>query len=190
MRRFFLMIMPLVLLATPPEARGPKVRTTYEYYDVDGRSAPDIRRKLNTHGVRWTDGKVYDAVTRWYVRWNYRYENTADGCRIASVITRVEVVIKMPRWTAVDEASETLRDKWQHYFDALREHELGHRDFGVRAAAEIEDAVARMEPGQDCLSLGEAANAIGHRILEKYRQEEIAYDLKTRHGYTQGAVFP
>lgn len=179
-----------MLLAPLASARGPKVKTTYEYYEVGGKSASDIRKKLNSGGVRWTDGKVYDAVTRWYVRWNYRYEKVGGRCRIASVITHLDVVIKMPRWTGRETADEALIDRWDGYIRALHEHELGHRGFGVRAAAEIEETIARLDPQLDCASLGAAANAAGHRILAKYRREEIAYDRNTRHGFTQEAVFP
>jgi predicted secreted Zn-dependent protease len=190
LRRTVCIILLLILLAPVAGARGPKVKTTYEYYDIGGKSAPDIRKKLNSSGVRWTDGKVYDAVTRWYVRWNFRYENVNGRCRIASVVTHVDVVIKMPRWTGHNRADERLKDRWTAYIRALHEHELGHRGFGVRAAAEIEEVIARLEPQADCVSLGAAANAAGHRILDKYRREEIAYDRDTRHGITQGAVFP
>ncbi len=190
MRRYLCIILALILLAPVAVARGPKVQTTYEYYDIDGKSAPDIRKKLNSRGVRWTDGKVYDAVTRWYVRWNYRYEKVDGRCRIASVTTHVEVVIKMPRWTGREKADDTLKDHWDGYIGALHEHELGHRSFGVRAATEIEEVISRLDPQLDCASLGAAANAAGHRVLDKYRREEIAYDRNTRHGFTQGAVFP
>jgi predicted secreted Zn-dependent protease len=190
LRRYLCIILALILFAPAADARGPKVQTTYEYYDIGGKSAPDIREKLNFNGVKWTDGKIYDAVTRWYVRWNYRFENVDGRCRIASVVTHVDVVIKMPRWTSRDAADETLQDRWDGYIRALHEHELGHRGFGVRAAAEIEETISRLDPQLDCAALGAAANAAGHNILEKYRREEIAYDRNTRHGFTQGAVFP
>ena len=190
MRRCFSIFLLLILIAPLAAARGPKVKTTYEYYDIGGKSAPDIRKKLNHRGIRWTDGKVYDAVTKWHVRWNYRYERVDGRCQITSVTTHVDVVIKMPRWTGQNEADEALKDRWDNYFRALHGHELGHRNFGIKAAAEIEREISELDPSLDCAELGAAANAIGHRILDKYRRLEIAYDRETRHGYTEGAVFP
>jgi predicted secreted Zn-dependent protease len=190
MRRCLCVIAILAAVATAATARGPTVETRYEYYDVGGRTAADIRHALDKNGVRWTDDRVYDAVTRWYVRWTYQYERVDERCRISGVVTRVDVVIRLPRWTDRDRAPAALRSRWDRYISALHRHELGHRRFGIRAAAEIEAAIAAMDAAADCRTLGTAANAIGGRILDEYRREEIAYDRDTRHGYVQGAVFP
>lgn len=190
MRRFLCIIVFLAAVATAAAARGPTVETRYEYYDVGGRTAADIRQKLDKNGVRWTDGRVYDAVTRWSVRWSYQYAEVDGECRISRVVTYVDVVIRLPRWNDRDGAPASLRNRWDRYISALHRHELGHRRFGIRAAAEIEAAIADMSPAADCRTLGTTANAMGGRILDEYRREEIAYDRDTRHGFAQGAVFP
>ena len=160
------------------------MKTTYEYYEVGGKSAVVMRRTMNRHGVRWTDGKTYDAVTRWHVNWTFEYAETDGGCTVTNVRTHVDVVIRLPRWTGRADASPALRDRWDSYISALHRHELGHRQFGMRAAEEIAEALTRMEPTTNCGGLETEVNALGHEILEKYRREEIAYDRNTRHGFT------
>jgi predicted secreted Zn-dependent protease len=190
MRLVFLILIALAVVASAAAARGPKVQTKYEYYEVGGESAEDVRHMMNRRGVRWKDGKTYDAVTRWHVRWTYRYERTDGRCRVSEVTTYVDVVIRLPLWNAGDDISPALRNRWDAYFSALHRHELGHRRFGIDAAEEIEEAISRLDPQLDCADLEAVANELGKRILERYRREEIAYDRNTRHGYTQGAVFP
>lgn len=190
MRLLFVIVLSLAVVASTAVARGPKVKTKYEYYEVGGESAEDVRHMMNRRGVRWKDGKTYDAVTRWHVRWTYRYERTDGRCRISEVTTYVDVVIRLPLWNAGDECPQSLRNQWDSYFSALHRHELGHRRFGIDAAEEIEEAISRLNPELDCADLETAANELGKRILERYRREEVAYDRSTRHGYTQGAVFP
>ena len=43
-------------------------------------------------------------------------------------------------------------------------------------------------PAPDCPTLEQQANALGQRLLAEQAQQERAYDQRTRHGATQGAL--
>ena len=73
---------------------------------------------------------------------------------------------------------------------ALRRHEEGHKNIGVKAAAEIERSIAELEPAGNCDDLAETANALGRRIISEYAATEKEYDAQTNFGEAQGAVFP
>jgi predicted secreted Zn-dependent protease len=168
----------------------PTIKTNYDYYDIEGRTAAELRDQMNRNGVLWTDGNTYDAYTGWNVRWKYRYRITDYDCSISSVATTLNVEFRLPRWTNYASGAAALRRKWDKYMQSLRRHENGHRDLGVQAAIEIERSIAALEPAALCDDLAEAANELGRSIVSEYTAKEREYDEQTNYGESQGAVFP
>ena len=85
--------------------------------------------------------------------------------------------------------SPELQERWQKFVQALQKHEDGHRDHGIHAAQEIESVLAGLKPMRSCREMESAANSTADGIMEKYRKQDLYYDLLTIHGTTQGAVF-
>jgi predicted secreted Zn-dependent protease len=116
------------------------------------------------------------------------------GCEvlfiIGSVTIRLNVEFRLPRWTDYAKGPAALKKKWGAYMQALRQHENGHKDIGVKTAVEIERSIAELEPAQTCDDLAETANALGRRIISEYAAAEREYDAQTDFGEAQGAVFP
>ena len=168
----------------------PTIMINYDYYDIEGRTAPELREHMNSKGVAWTNGNIYDAFTDWDVRWSYRYRLTDGACSMKSVTTTLNLVFRLPRWINYAGASAALKKKWDGYMQSLRQHENGHKDFGIKAAIEIERSIAELEPAVTCDDLAESANELGRRIILEYAAKEREYDAQTNFGETQGAVFP
>ncbi len=168
----------------------PRVMITYDYYNIEGRTAAELREQMDRSGVRWTNGNTYDAYTGWDVKWNYRYRVTDHECSIRSVATTLNVEFRLPRWADYAQGPAALKKKWDAYMQALGQHEKGHKDIGVKAAVEIERSIAELEPAQTCEALAETANALGRRIISEYAAAEREYDAQTNFGEAQGAVFP
>ena len=167
----------------------PELKEETHYYDINGDSADALRREMNSKSKLGENGKNFDAYTRWSVRWHFNWENTASYCSMTTVTTSVEVSFTLPRWVDHDRAPAELRKKWERYYAALIEHEHGHREFGVKAAKAIELSMSGM--GRDsCSALQRDANNQANKILAKYVALEKQYDIDTRHGMNNGAVFP
>ena len=65
-------------------------------------------------------------------------------------------------------------------------HESGHKDISAKAAHEVRRQLRGMT---DLCSQGNPrANELARRILDQAVVEQIAYDVTTRHGLTQGAT--
>jgi predicted secreted Zn-dependent protease len=182
----------VVLLAALTSQAGadPTITINYDYYDIEGQTAAELRDQMDRNGVLWTDGNIYDAYTGWNVNWNYRYRVTDFQCSIRSVTTTLDVEIRLPRWINYASGSSALKRKWDLYMQSLRQHEKGHKDLGVEAAVEIEQSIAVLESAATCDDLAEAANELGRSIISKYATKERGYDAHTNYGETQGAVFP
>jgi predicted secreted Zn-dependent protease len=185
--RYALIVLTVSVL---PAQAAVDVNDQVERYAIEGTTAQDLRREMNTKGPQGTGGRRFDGYTRWYVSWRYQYKRTDGGCAIASVATNVKSTITLPQWRNEDRADSATRAQWSRYLSALDLHEQGHRRHGVDAAHEIDAAIAAMPPAGSCDALGANANALGMRILQKYQQRDLDYDRDTNHGATQGARFP
>jgi predicted secreted Zn-dependent protease len=175
----------------PCSASGePELHVDYEYYEIRGETAEQLRQAMNAQGTVWKNGKTYDAFTSWNVSWAFERRTGKDGCYVDSVKTVVKVLHRFPKWKDRLFAPQDLQEKWGTYMKALKEHEDGHKDIAVGAAREIEWALSGLDASPNCEEIRIRANALAREILGKYEEQESAYDAITRFGETQGAVFP
>jgi predicted secreted Zn-dependent protease len=79
----------LVSGVMPTNARAdPQITERFEYYDVDGMTADEIRSDLNRRGpTDSVERRHFDAVTHWHVRWRYTYTQGGRGCKIKALST-------------------------------------------------------------------------------------------------------
>lgn len=164
--------------------------TSVHWYDVEGASEGAVRAALSRLGPIDSAGARHDAYTQWYVTWHFPLVRTDLGCATGPVSTSMRVRITLPRWQAPPEASIELVARWRTYLDVLATHELGHRERGLEAAADIEAELPLLGPKPSCEEAERIANQAAHQILERHRQADRDYDELTQHGATQGAVFP
>jgi len=163
------------------------VKENYQYYDIDGNCATDLLRQMREKGTKWNDGKVYAALTTWDI--SYHYDLAEDNGRyfLKDVTTDVDIVYHLPRRGAV-KGTDPMTGVWDPYYDHLKTHEYGHKDLAVKAAAEINDALASLGSFQSKSELEDQAKALVHDKLKRLRDVQIAYDDETHHGETQGAI--
>jgi predicted secreted Zn-dependent protease len=140
-----------------------------EYYDV---SAPG----------------GHTARADWYLSYTYRTHTASSGCAVESVSTKLDLKVRMPRWTPPSNASAELVRRWDRYLDALRVHEAGHLQTGRDFESNFRRSASGMSAG-DCGALGSAVRARFDSLLEQARQRDRDYDAQTRHGATQGAYY-
>jgi predicted secreted Zn-dependent protease len=169
----------------------PVVTQTFDYYDVDGATAQELRADLNRLGpMDGTEHRRFDAVTHWYVRWRFTYTNVGGGCEISSVSTSADITYAFPRLRRRSTAPAALRRAFAGYLENLLVHEKGHARVGIDIASRIEQGIRRLPPAPTCPVLDDAANDLGHALIKEANQLDIDYDAQTQHGKTQGARFP
>lgn len=168
----------------------PVVKETYEYYEIEGNSEDQLRSEMCRNGCKWKDGRTYDSVTNWHVKWDYDYDRTPQTCSADSFRATVDITFRYPKWVRTDDVPGPLAAKWDSYMKSLVEHETGHRDMAVEAATELSRAVAGLPPAPTCAELDRAVRSLCHDRLKKLNAEAQEYDEATRHGSVQGAVFP
>lgn len=183
---------PLIFLLLAPitVAAAPVININNIYYNVSGETAEDIWTDIMKKSPVMQNGKQHVAYTRWYVNWSFWWVDKVESCEISGVSVSLDITYTLPKLTQNTSMTDALSNHWQNYYSALYRHEQGHKDFGVKAAEQIETELAAMAARPDCSQLEREANAAANRILDKFRQIEIRYDQSTNHGLSTGAVFP
>ncbi|MEJ2164967.1 MAG: DUF922 domain-containing protein [Desulfobacterales bacterium] len=62
----------LILGLATVSGAEPTIMINYDYYDVEGQTADELREQMNIYGVVWSNGNTYDAYTGWNVKWHYQ----------------------------------------------------------------------------------------------------------------------
>lgn len=167
----------------------PLIRAHTNYYYIHGKSATVLAAQLDRNGPPDANGKRYAGRTRWDVQWKFNNQQQGETCGLKDVVIAVGIAQTLPRWGEEDNGEATaLKVRWQKFAEALKRHEDGHKELGLKAGAEIEAALLGVKPASNCEDLGKAANAAANKVIEKYRQQDKDYDRSTDHGRKQGAV--
>jgi predicted secreted Zn-dependent protease len=166
------------------------VTEKYEYYEVCGYCEKDLQCDLKQKCIKWNDGRKYDSVTNWKVKWHYGLNLAPEACTTDSFTVTVDITFQLPKWVHNGDAPQPLMDKWDTFMKNLLVHEQGHRDMAVEAATEFTRAVAELSPVPTCAELDREVNALGQERMKKLLKDQKNYDKTTNHGTTQGAVFP
>jgi len=82
-----------------------------------------------------------------------------------------------------------LAAKWDGYMKSLIEHENGHRDMAVMAAAEL-TGPWQTSPGAHLRGARPGSQVLVHERLKKLNEDAQSYDEITRHGIAQERSFP
>jgi predicted secreted Zn-dependent protease len=158
------------------------------HYTVGGATVQAIHQSLR-YFRPWKNTFNHDAQTQWRVEWNFSLIPSGNSCRLGSMTTGATILTILPRWTPPTNVTDEVRNVWKQYSAALAEHESGHGQFAISAAAEMQKRVPEEANADvDCATLRAKINSLCQKILDEHRGREKEYDKRTRHGAAQGAV--
>ena len=158
------------------------------FYEVYGDNARTLQKQLEEKRPQDGSGERFDGITDNRISYTYRYAPTENGCKFIEFSPALETTITMPRWVDADFTSK-LGKKWQSFYQALLDHELGHHDIGLRLYKELEAAGRNFETTKSCDSISDEFELVTTSLFEKYKQMDRQYDLETDHGRKLGAGF-
>jgi predicted secreted Zn-dependent protease len=152
------------------------------YYDVSGRTVDEIRRSLDERQPRDpNDGTRVAALSSWSIHWGWR-ARPGGGCDLSRPSIDFRAQTLLPRLVSEGDLDPELRARWRAFLAAVDAHEARH----VRYAYQHRAHVAAAIQASDCTGAQAAATAAVRAIA----QHDFDYDRATRHGTTEGAVFP
>ena len=168
----------------------PVINEKYEYYEVCGYCEEELHCDLKKKCVTWTDGNKYDSLTSWDIEWGHEYDQASTTCSVSSFRPIINFTFRYPRWIRPDDASQALTEKWDIYIEKLVAHETGHRDMVVAAVDGLSRVVVQLPPEPTCADVDRSVRSLFRKSMKKMKQDQREYDEATKHGTTQGAVFP
>lgn len=155
----------------------------YTHYDLTGNTYDVL-----ANGLRTASGMPYPALAQWNITYDFRSQSASGRCAVSSLNTRLQLSMRLPRWTPPAGANGELVARWERFMAALRQHEEGHLEHGRSAEREVRAALQAMSAG-DCPTLEARMRERFQQIVDSYSARDREYDRQTDHGRTQGAVF-
>lgn len=189
----------LVLLATcmgctgvrppagPASALVRRAPANYVFYDVSGDTPAAVWASMREGSIRTLGGHHF-ARTEWNVTWRARWGG-AGTCRVSSTDVQLTAQVTLPRWTPPVNAPPELVAAWATFMHSLSLHEARHVDIAARAARDLRREVEAVT-GAGCAGMDARTRTAAERVLTAQREQSRQYDLRTRHGATEGAVWP
>ena len=177
-----LLLMPFASFAVP------EIKTRSVYYMINGTTIDAIKTDIRKKTPVKHNGRLHAAYTKWNVNWRFWWLESSEGCKITRVATTLDVAYTLPKLEHPAGMPAALLERWENYYSALFDHEQGHKDLGMKAATEIEQAIANMEPRTSCSELERDANELAKAVINKYSRLEKEYDRTTNHGLNTGVI--
>jgi predicted secreted Zn-dependent protease len=163
----------------------PVIQTDFLFYDIYPDSKDDIWPEM--HDKTLVENSRRTGHTHWHVRWTYKWKKKDNDCEIKQVNTFLTVTYTLPRIPDDHVVHADVRDSFDRYYEALFKHEEEHKNSGLYAALEIEDAIINLGSFRKCRDLDAAAEKTGNSIIKKFNKRDEDYDRETDHGRTEGA---
>jgi predicted secreted Zn-dependent protease len=79
--------------------------------------------------------------------------------------------------------------QWDAFMRALSLHEARHVDIAAAGARAIRREIEGIS-APSCAGMDIRTRAAAERVLTAHREQDRQYDRRTRHGMTEGAVWP
>lgn len=158
------------------------------YYDVEGTTVAELAEALQRLGPQ-TEGQRFYGLTQWQLNAEYQWVESSGGCAIENPVVRVAVTMTLPRWTPPRGTPGELVGAWNRFARALEQHEHEHRRLAEEAAEAIRWELATLRL-PNCTHAESRAQQRVADIVQDYNRRNARYDEQTRHGITEGAVWP
>lgn len=165
------------------------LRVTTNYYRFGGTNHVQMRAAMQ-EARPWKQRLSFDAQTKWDVHSTYRTQREAGQFVVKSADIRTTVVITLPWWVPGKPVPRDLVERWYQCVNGLSRHEQGHLVLAEAAGTEVKKRLLALPAFPSYQELSAAAEHTLNDTIREFRDRERKYDAVTRHGFTQGAVFP
>lgn len=177
-----------VLCALPALAGDRAVSETFEVrlYPVHGATRAEVRDSILAARPSY-QGRRFDALTLWNVKYHYWNQWKPEGCAPDAVRVELQLTLHFPD---LENVSEVTRAAFTAYLAALRLHEERHAEIDRRIAEDLAAAIRAVPAQYSCEQLADEVKRAADRVIDQGRARNDAYDQDTDHGSAEGAVYP
>jgi predicted secreted Zn-dependent protease len=165
------LLMALLIPAEAPD-EGLVVKQEEVYYDVAGTTKKELDAAVEQRVGRRI------GLTEWHVGWEFFAVTNGSECSVGTVLTTVNITVRLPRWTNASDADAELRLWWTLQAREIRQHEQVHVDNAIAAAKAIHKALRQVPPASDCATLGDDLKRTARPLLDEAERKARGYDLR------------
>jgi predicted secreted Zn-dependent protease len=166
----------------------------HSYYQVYGNTAAQIHGQVKqcapNGGSEAGGGDEFAAETGYRLTWQYdTTASDAGTCTVSNVKIGLHLNMVLPEWRPTAAAGNGLVTAWQKYVSSLATHENGHVAIDQQYAGQLLSDL-QAYPATDCGSMAASIQAKINADTAALDAANDAYDARTNHGATQGAILP
>lgn len=156
------------------------------YYDVKPDSVEQMLGAFRAASPFKNQGRVFQGNTSTKVWWQWSSRFKKSRCKIRDVKSFVNIDITLPRLAHKHYEADVLFI-WDKWYPRLKSHEERHAEIAIAIAEQGVKELELLPSQKNCTLLNEEANKISQALIIRLKKQNYAYDLRTRHGATEGA---
>lgn len=149
---------------------------SYSYFDIGGRTVPDIERELERRGPKLNStGRRHPGATRMEFKTRLGYAERKGRCAVVSVEVSVSAEMILPRWRSGGADADT-RNVWSALSADIKRHEESHVEIARNHARMLEQTLKGLRPGRTCEQMQARVQQTTDRVLEQHDFEQERFD--------------
>ncbi len=188
---------PFNIVIPTPTVIGVSSRIKYETkftvvtYNVAGKTLDEISKALDAQAMLdpHEPGSRYYARTDWYLTSDWSWKASSADCALTGAQVTVAVTMTLPTLVSVD-APEDVQKRWRTFIDNTIAHENEHVKLAYDGARNYQRDLDRIPAAANCEVLQNRLKDLFRKNFDLIDRANIDYDKRTKHGETQGAIFP
>jgi len=162
-----------------------------ETYEVAGKTVNEISKSLEANAIAdpHEPGSRYYALTRWQLGGDWSVRPSARGCQVTGGNITLALTMTLPSLSTSGVSADTLK-RFNTFIEKTILHENGHVELALQGARDYQRALGNHSAASNCDALKTQLSDLFRRSFNSIDRANLDYDAKTKHGLTQGAVFP
>jgi predicted secreted Zn-dependent protease len=181
--RLVMLAAAAVLLALPASAAN--IKKSYSYFDIAGRTVPEIENQLEQKGPRLAStGRRHPGATRMEFNTQLKYGTVKGRCALTSVSVKMTAKVILPRWRQKG-AERDVHHIWETLSADIKRHEDQHVVIAETHARELEAVLKSLQPTRGCDDIARRANAATDKLLRKHDRAQERFDRDEARGFEQ-----
>jgi len=153
----------------------------FDYYRVEVSAGESWQDKV----IPASPVNPYAGYTTPDVKWEIDTTAQPDGrCTITNVRVELGLTVLLPRIETTDAEASAQASR---YYEALKEHEMGHVEIWRKAAAAIDSQLATIPPSADCNKLYIYAGEYSDHYQLMASEQDRAHDNADEYSRVQNS---
>jgi predicted secreted Zn-dependent protease len=161
-------------------------------YPVTGTTLVALSRSLDTNALPDPHEKNsrYYARTDWYLSGHWNWNPAGQGCEVDKGSVSIAMTMTLPLLSSTVDVPVDVISRWNTFVNNTVIHETGHVQLDLQGARDYQRKLGNFPPALDCDAIQSKLRTLFDDSFANIDRANTGYDSTTRHGRTQGAVFP